>query len=437
MLRVVTVVLLTLLCIPVTSRAGLYYSGETYAELPSQWRGFLLDQRLLRILSVKPSGAGPVNPERTRYEQAAAALEKIATERALTADESADLGALHVRLGQPGKAVEVLRAAQSKHPLDFHIAANLGTAWQLQGDLEQAAESLKQAVRLSPGKLQKVEEYHLKLVQGRLRQARDAQELDDLFGVRYVGEHDKYEPGKLAAGEREKLPSEAVAIVQQLALWLPADARLLWQLAELAGAQGDVKTAAAMMDGCVSEFGLRAPELRAHRQAMRAAADELAARSADDAKATHEGHASLFKPRSSRPLVTSLDVANLPPINADGVTALPWSVVTLTALDKQFRPTFAKYLRELDGKQVALSGFMQPLGEDFDMGSFMLIEYPVGCWYCEMPDITGIILVELPSGKTAHLTRSLVKVVGVLKLNNNDPENFLYTVTKAKVTVAD
>ena len=80
---------------------------------------------------------------------------------------------------------------------------------------------------------------------------------------------------------------------------------------------------------------------------------------------------------------------------------------------------------------------MQPLGEDLESGSFMLIEYPVGCWYCEMPEITGIVFVELPAGKTHSLSRSLMKVTGTLTLNATDPENFLYTITKAKVTEAD
>ena len=35
--------------IPLPAWAGLYYSGENYASLPSQWRGYLLDQRALRI----------------------------------------------------------------------------------------------------------------------------------------------------------------------------------------------------------------------------------------------------------------------------------------------------------------------------------------------------------------------------------------------------
>ena len=43
--------LLAVLFLPtLPARAGLYYSGEEIAPLPSQWRGFLLDQRILRSL---------------------------------------------------------------------------------------------------------------------------------------------------------------------------------------------------------------------------------------------------------------------------------------------------------------------------------------------------------------------------------------------------
>src|SRR5437899_4856544 len=153
--------------------AGLYYSGEVYAELPSQWRGFLLDQRTLRNIGVKPVGGRVASPARKRYEEAAAKLEKTGRERKLSADEAADLGALYVRLGEVGKAVAILRTAQREHPNHFRLVANLGTAWQLQGDLEQAAVYLEQAVRLAPGKLQKAEEYHRKLVRLRSRSLTD------------------------------------------------------------------------------------------------------------------------------------------------------------------------------------------------------------------------------------------------------------------------
>ncbi|HEY7152971.1 MAG TPA: DUF3299 domain-containing protein [Gemmataceae bacterium] len=413
--------------------AGLYYSGETFAELPSQWRGFLLDQRNLRTIAVKPTGAAPAGPIRKHYETEAARLAKLAAERKLTADEAADLGALYARLGDTARAVEVLRTAQRDNPKHFHLIANLGTAWQMQGDLGQAAVCLEQAVRLAPDKRQKAEQLHLKLVRLRAREPRDAKELDNLFGVRYVASSGKFEPGRLAEAQRKRLPDDAIALVQLLALWLPSDGRLLWQLAELAGANGDVATAAAITDGCVTEFGLRAADLRSHRRAFRDAADERA-RTEGDAKTMHEGHLGLFKPRSPRPLARKLDRTPLPPIDPKGVNALPWSVVAETTLDRKYRPTFPRYLKELDGKKVTLNGYMQPLGEDAELSDFLLIEYPVGCWYCEQPEMTAIVLVELPEGKAHHFTRGRVRVRGKLSLNARDPENFLYTIRDATIS---
>jgi hypothetical protein len=264
--------------------------------------------------------------------------------------------------------------------------------------------------------------------------------LDDLFGVRYAGEDGHYQAGKLAPSERKKLPSDAVAIVQQLALWFPTDGRLLWQLAELANAQGDVRTSAAIMDGCVTEFAMRSAELRRHRRLVRAATEELAkapAPTTEGAKGAHEGHTAIFRPRSKRPLENKLHSTARAPISPTGVNALPWAVLAETTIERPFRPNFPKYLQELDGKQIELAGFMQPIAEDADMTSFMLIEYPVGCWYCEMPELAGIVRVQVAPGKTASLTRNLVKVTGQLALNTVDPENFLYTIRKAKVSEAD
>jgi hypothetical protein len=438
MLRRVSLLVLALGWLASPVQAGLYYSGEPLAELPSQWRGYLLDQRALRMVAVPAGPTVPASPLRERYLQEVQRLEKAAALGKLTADELADLGALYIRLGQAGKAVELLRTAQREHPQHFRILANLGTAWQLENDLNQSAACLEEAVRLAPGKFQKAEEAHLKLVRLRARQPAGFTELDDLFGLRYLGPSGQYEAGKLAVEEQKKLPADAVAIAQQLALWLPADARLLWQLAELANAHGDVRTAAAIMDGCVTEFGLASAELRRRRQLLRAAADELARLDPSGTRQMHEGHAAILKPRSKRPLLTRLlDPADLPPINPDGVNNLPWALLAETQIDRHFKPTFARYLQELDGKQVSLAGFMQPIGEQLELAAFMLIEYPVGCWYCEVPEATGIVFAELPPGKTTTYTRGLVKVTGTLKLNSTDPENFLYLLTRVKVAEAD
>jgi hypothetical protein len=392
------------------AQAGLYYSGEVIADLPSQWRGFLPDHRALRMLA-NPRAAS--NPIRDSYIADRDRLAKLATKRPLIADESADLGALQIRVGNAAEAVGILRVAHAKFPDSFHVAANLGTAWQLNGDLDQAALALRQSVQLSPPKFRRAEELQLKLVTLRRGQARGTQTLDDLFSG--------------------KVPTDAIALVQQLTIWLPADGRLLWQLGELANSHGEVRTAAAILDGCVTEFGMTEPELRHHRSAIRAAADAQAKTATPTEHANHVGI--VF--RSPRPLARRFDLARLPPIRPDGVNVLPWSVLAATTLDRQSRPTFHKHLRELDGKRVAMTGYLQPVGDDLQSGAFLLVEYPIGCWFCEVPEPTGVVLIELPTGKTAMLTKSQVKVTGHLILNATDPESFLMTIRDAALIPPD
>ena len=369
----------------------------------------------------------PVTPLRDDYLAAAQRLEKLATTRTLTPDEAADLGAIYLRLGKPDKALAVLQPIARKNPEHFHLAANLGTAFQVSGDLERAAEYLTEAVRLAPDKLKPFEQAHLKLVRLRLKEGKKTPvAVDDLFGVKYDGA-----PGTMAEAERKKLPEDAVAIVQQLALWLPADGRLLWQLGELANAYGDVRTAASILEGCVTEFGLGAADLRKRRQLFRAAVDELAK------KPELDQHKITLKGKSSRPLVKAFDETTLPPIRADRANRLPWPILSATTTDAKGQAVFLKYLEQLDGKTVTLLGFMQPIRDELAVTGFLLLEYPVGCWFCESPELTGLVSIELRPGKTVDFKKSLVKVTGTLKLNHTDPEGYLFTITDARVGEAD
>jgi hypothetical protein len=389
--------------------------------------GFLVDHRALRAIAFERPGDLPPSPLRDDYLAAAERLEKLAKTRPLTADEVADLGAVYVRLGKPDKAVGLMTPAARKNPEHFRLAANLGTAFQLSGDLERAASYLEEALRLAPEKSRPMEEWHLKLLRLRLREKANAPAtLDDLFGVKYAGE-----PAKLADAEKKKLPENAVAVVQQLALWLPADGRLLWQLGELANVHGDVRIAAAILDGCVSEFAINSPEARKRRQVYRAAADELAK------KPEHEGHKITLKSKSPRPLVKTFDESTLPPVSADRANPLLWGVLAATTLDAKATPRFLKYLDQLDGKPVTLTGFMQPVRDELDVTGFLLLEYPVGCWFCETPEATGMVSVELARGRSTQLKKGLVKVTGTLALNRNNPETYLFVVTDARVGEVD
>ncbi len=430
--RTLTVAVIAL-AFPAFARAGLHYSGEVFAELPSRPSGFLTDHRALRAAGYERPDGLP-SPLRDDYVAAAARLDKLAKTRALTADEIADLGAVYIRLGRPDKALNVLAPSVRKFPEHFRIAANLGTAFQLSGDLERAATQLEEAVRLAPAKLKPSEQAHLKLVTLRLKEGKAANQpatVDDLFGVKYVGASGAPETGTLAEAEAKKLPADALITVQQLALWLPADARLLWQLGELCNALGDVRAAAAALDGCVTEFALGSPDLRKRRLVYRAAADELAK------KPGHEQHRGAIKTKSSRPLIKAFDESLLPTIENDKVNALPWPVLGATSINVKGKASFAKYLEQLDGKTVTLTGFMQPVKDELAATGFLLLEYPVGCWFCEVPDPTGLLNVELKAGKTAEFRKGLIKITGTLVLNHTDPEGYLFSLKDAKIGEAD
>ena len=117
-----------------------------------------------------PAASGQLTVSDGRYENFAtgAVLTKMKvnlagdrdrlTLREFSADDSAN-GTLSAQgslmLGRSAPSAEL--AGTLKH---FRIAANLGTAWQLQGDLQQAALALQQAVLLAPGKMQAAEQYH-------------------------------------------------------------------------------------------------------------------------------------------------------------------------------------------------------------------------------------------------------------------------------------
>ncbi len=384
--------------------AGVYYNGDARNELPAEWAGFLRDQRALRQAANPKSDYAPL---RDTAIDALAKLEQLKKSRELTADELADLGALYLRLGQPEKAVGVLRPAQRQHSEHFRIAANLGTAWQQAGDLAQATAALEESVRLAPKQHRAVEELHLKLVRGRAKEKKGESRLD-LF-------------------PKDKLPANALALVQELALVLPFDARLLWQLAEIANAHGDFRTAANLLDGAVVELGLQSEEARIRRARYRAAADELAK------KEDHAVHKGTLKFASSRVFKSLIDETKLPKVDPKGINPLPWSALAETTLTKKFEPKFLKYIGDLDGRTVSFTGFLRPTRNGDGLGEFLITEFPIGCWFCESPGATQVIWVELADGKTIDFTRAPIQVTGKLELNRTDAESHLYRVTGATV----
>jgi tetratricopeptide (TPR) repeat protein len=267
-------------------RAGLYNTAVPAASPTPDLLKFTNDQ-LPEVRALAPpdplTGSKP-SAARLDYLQKVAKLREKQAAGRLSAEESANLGAYLVRLRRTRdgiqdlqEAVEVLETARREHPRDFQVLANLGTAYQITGRLDAAESCLQDAEALAPKEHRTIERYHLLLVRQRLREqiTPGLAPLDQLFvgpdraPIRFVGEKGQWAVGELAGSETKRLPggslTEATAIVQQLLLWLPDDARLHWQLGELANAKRDFKAAARAMEAAVYDFRLSTPDLRRRR----------------------------------------------------------------------------------------------------------------------------------------------------------------------------
>jgi tetratricopeptide (TPR) repeat protein len=267
--------------------------------LPHSQVAFQVNE-LLGALNPQPFGPDKSGEEsrRQKYLERVQKLKEKQFGGTLTADERLNLGYYLVRLGQYEEAVGVLQPAVGRDCTDFRLLANLATAIHLASPtdpsrLPRAIDYQQQALDLSPAQwrqvagdqadwLREVERRYLTLLRLRQREAielargqKPAVALDALFGpVRFVGDSGQYEAGQLAVEEQKKLPNNALAIVQQLVLWLPTDGRLYWLLGELYNAAGKpelIESAYQVFDNLVWGRNFSVPDLQEHRRIVEAA----------------------------------------------------------------------------------------------------------------------------------------------------------------------
>jgi tetratricopeptide (TPR) repeat protein len=224
-------------------------------------------------------------------------------------EERLDQAVCLLRLRYPGKqmpekAILILRAASNRDPDNFLVMSTLATAYQVTGDYQNALGLLSDAGRywgkpfeqLNPKHkvfleetmkwtpedfawFAKCEKYQKQLVRLRFKElkkgplsfAKSLERLDPLFDpdppppgyqpLRFVGERGKFEPGKIAKAELDKLPADAIEVVEQLLIWMPDDLRLYWLLGELLNAKGDVESAKIVFKEFLGKFSQMADNI--------------------------------------------------------------------------------------------------------------------------------------------------------------------------------
>ena len=201
-----------------------------------------------------------------------------------------------IRLGGNLQAIQRLQAERSR---DYLLLANLAHGYAANGDWHTAAIRLTDALDFEPTTLPGTSVAQMNWLRAvdrthyrqwlRLRNEETATKppVASLVPDALFEDADR-KPIRYWAGETEaaKLPPDAVAVAQQLALWAPWDAKSLWSLAEVYLATGKVAEAKAVFEMCANGKKFGGPEVFRDN---RAKALELAAHLTADNPLAVEG----------------------------------------------------------------------------------------------------------------------------------------------------
>jgi hypothetical protein len=94
-------------------------------------------------------------------------------------------------------------------------------------------------------------------------------------------------------------------------------------------------------------------------------------------------------------------------------------------------PTFGASVRSLEGKPVAIKGYVIPI--DLEEGIYALSAFPfAACFFCGAAGPESVMTLMISKPKRKYNTDDVVTFKGVLRLNDSDVEQFNYILDKAE-----
>ncbi len=123
---------------------------------------------------------------------------------------------------------------------------------------------------------------------------------------------------------------------------------------------------------------------------------------------------------------------------------IPWDVFTETieheyeyGEDEEFiymgvRPEFSDGIKELDGKEILIQGYMFPLGQEQKQAMFLLGPFPVSCPYHY--HVPPKLIIEVHTKEPMAFSYDAVDITGTLELVPDDKEhNVFYRLNNASI----
>lgn len=376
-------------------------SLEEWSALPARTRGFMRDLRNLRLLMANPGNAGQIAGGREIYIQALGLIPpREKRESGLPWGEEAGI---RYRLGDLAGAEEAARQGLALFPKEERLAFVLALVAHAREDWSQAERALSLAIALgSDGKTRKKRLDHLAWVRGRAKGSGGW--IEELSG--------KW-PGQ-----------EGLASAQEMCLLVPSDALAPLLAAYRARNAGDSHGALALADLVAGESGIRMDMV------TRLQSELSKVVTADLAKGGKPSHpASLY--RSDAAFVPREAPVVLPPAR-EGAQPLPWALLGQSRMRKGSL-SHADLLNKIDGKTIEISGYTHFLGDEPPAGAVVLVEMSFGCWHCDMPGLPGLLDLYMADGQNLLPSRDPVKLRGKLRLNRDNPEDYLFRLEEGRI----
>jgi tetratricopeptide (TPR) repeat protein len=137
-----------------------------------------------------------------------------------------DYAANLIRQGKTRRAIDILESIEQSHPGEYIVAANLGTAYELNGDIDRAQRWISEGIQRYPNLHQGTEWLHLRILEAKRGLAKDPNWLQTHSVLDFdFGKDDvpKFPPVWGAMGEQRVLSALHYQLHERLAFVSPPD----------------------------------------------------------------------------------------------------------------------------------------------------------------------------------------------------------------------
>ncbi len=174
-------------------------------------------------------------------------------------DDRSDYSVALMYLGRYKEAVELLQKLEKENPGQYFIAANLGTAYELSGNNEEALHWIKEGIHRNPDSHKGTEWLHARILETKIAQEKDA----DYFKKHSVLELQAEDIGGSVTIDGQKFSSKEVAdaiqyqLEERLQFVKPPNdvvANLLYDYAAIEAATATLESAEKLLQMAV-EYG--------------------------------------------------------------------------------------------------------------------------------------------------------------------------------------